>query len=272
MSDVLTITHPDTGKTFKLGRTRPLAMGPHLSLGNYLLRKFPAAPAATDYSLKPLTFLENVLGNDVSGCCTCAAAFHIGGVLLSNSDQAIPFSTSDVQSLYKKLSGWNGIEDDPSDTGLSEQQVFNYWMKFGLMPSSAPNPHQITGYVAVDGSDNGEVKSALWLFENVYFALNLPTAWINPMPSANGFLWDVAGMADPDAGHAFCGVGYNADGVIVDTWGMLGLMTWAAIAKYGSVYAVLGQDAINRGSMLAPNGFNWTQLVSDFQSMGAVEQ
>ena len=79
-------------------------------------------------------------------------------------------------------------------------------------------------------------------------------------------------MADPEAGHAFCGVGYNSAGVIIDTWGMLGLMTWAAIAKYGSVYAVLGQDAINRGSLLAPNGFNWTQLVSDFQSMGAVEQ
>jgi hypothetical protein len=221
-----------------------------------------------DYSAKPLTFLENVLGNDVSGCCTVAAAYHIGGTLLGNSNQQIPFAATDSLTLYKLLSGWNGIEDDPSDTGLSEQQVLDYWSKTGLSPGA----HQITGYIAVDGSDAGEVKSALWLFENVYFALNMPDAWIDPMPDASGFTWDVAGMADPDAGHAFCGVGYNSTGVIIDTWGMLGTMTWAAVAKYGSVYTALGVDAIDVGSQKSPAGFNWTQLVSDLQSMGAVEQ
>ena len=92
------------------------------------------------------------------------------------------------------------------------------------------------------------------------------------MPSASGFVWDVAGMADPDAGHAFCGVGYTNDGVIIDTWGYLGLLTWAAISKYCTIYTALGADSIDLATQKSPAGFNWTQLVSDLQSMGAVEQ
>ena len=271
---MITLIHPDTGKTFKLGRNRPLAMGPHLSLGNYLLRKFPTAPSTIDYTAKALPCLEDVYGNDVSGCCTVAAAYHIAGTLLGNSNQSIPFVAKDVLALYMKLSGWNGIEDDPSDTGLSEQQVLDYWSKTGLNPGE----HQLTGYIAVDNSDVGEMKAAIWLFENAYFAMNLPAAWIDPMPSENGFIWDVAGMADPEAGHAFAGfgydpiAGYNSEGVIIDTWGLFGTITWAAIAKYGTVYTGLGADAIDKATQKAPNGANWTQLVSDLQSMGAVEQ
>ena len=55
---------------------------------------------------------------------------------------------------------------------------------------------------------------------------------------------------------------------------MLGLLTDAAIAKYatttgeGELYTVLSQDAINKAAAKAPNGFDWSQLVADFDSMG----
>jgi hypothetical protein len=241
-------------------------------LANYLLRKFPTAPPSINYTAKAMPSLSDVYGNDVSGCCTCSSSFHIAATLLANSNAPVPFVAQDVLNLYILLSGWDG-KDDKTDTGLSEQQVLNYWSTIGLSAAASPGiHHRITGYIAVDPSDAGELKSSLWLFENNYFAMNLPSAYIDPMPSANGFVWDVAGMADPEAGHAFCGVGYNSDGVIIDSWGYLGLFTWSAIAKYATVYTALGPDSIDLATQKSPAGFNYTQLVSDLQSMGAVEQ
>ena len=114
--------------------------------------------------------------------------------------------------------------------------------------------------------------SALWLFENLYFAEELPDAYINPMPAQSGFTWGVAGPPNPDNGHAFCSEKYDQTGAYIDTWGMQGVHTWAAIAEYASItnngelYAVLSKDAIIKGTNKAPNGVNWTQLLSDLQS------
>ena len=118
------------------------------------------------------------------------------------------------------------------------------------------------------------MKTALWLMENLYFGVELPDKWINPMPAASGFVWDVAGTADPSNGHCFVGVGYNEKGVQIDTWGMIGTITWAAVAEYastvgsGELYTVLGPDGIAKASGKAPNGFDWSQLLADFDSMG----
>jgi hypothetical protein len=55
---------------------------------------------------------------------------------------------------------------------------------------------------------------------------------------------------------------------------MIGTITWAAVAKYasskgrGELYTVLGPDAISKANKKAPNGFDWSQLVADFDSMG----
>jgi hypothetical protein len=55
---------------------------------------------------------------------------------------------------------------------------------------------------------------------------------------------------------------------------MTGLITDTAIAKYatpaanGDLYTVVSQDALNRATQKAPNGFDWSQLIADFDSMG----
>ena len=156
---VKTLIHPDTGQKFKLGRVKPKSKGPMLSLGNYLLRKFPAAPPAVDYSTNPIarSCLNNVLGNDVAGCCTLSAAGHIKGAWLGNSGQPIDFTAQDVLTAYKFLSGWNGVEDDVSDSGLDEIVVFNYWMQTGLAPN--PAEHKISGAIRIDPTDPGEMKA-----------------------------------------------------------------------------------------------------------------
>ena len=254
---------------FKLGRNRPIARGPRLSLRNYLMRALPPPPASIDYTAKAKDFLAQILGNQELGDCTCAGIFHTGGALLGNVDAPIPFTQDDAIGLYERACGYDPA-DPSTDQGGDEQTVLNYVMRNGLLPDGS---HKIAAWMAVDGKNQEQVSNAIYLFENVYFGVELPDAWTATMPSADGFIWDVAGDPDPGQGHCFVGLGYDAKGIIIDTWGMIGKITWAAVAKYastsgsGELYTVLGPDSIAKASGRAPNGFDLTQLQADIQAI-----
>ena len=268
------ISGPD-GRRFKLGRRPPRPGALKLSLRNYLLKSCPPPPPSIDYRSKAAPYLANVYGNENSGDCTCAGAYHAAAVILANSGNPVPFTADDVVGFYKMMSGWNGVEDDPSDTGLNCQDVLNFWKAHGLPPDG----DQIDGWIAVNANDPIECQTALWLFENLYFGVPLCQEWQNSMPTlTDGFVWDVGGPGDPMAGHCFIGDGYNATaysppGITIDTWGLTGTLTWPAVAKYaghpgGELYAVLDENIIDKATQLSPAGFNWSQLLSDFQSVG----
>ena len=252
---------------FKLGRKKPVARQPMLRLNNYLLRNFPNPPPTADYSTKARGALADAYGNNIAGNCTIVAPYHIAAVILANSNQLIPFVAQDALTLYQKLSGWNGIPDDPSDVGLDEHQVLNYWAMTGLSPGA----HKITGFVQINPADAGEIQAAIWLFENIYRAAGLPQPWIDGMDNmTDGFTWDVAGPQS-DQGHAWMACGYDANGTKVDSWGMLGRETYASTAANGATYAALSADSIDKASQKAPAGFNFTQLLSDLESLGPIQ-
>jgi len=266
---VKTIQHPSTGKSFRLGRTRPIARGPQFRLRNYLLRGLPAPPASCDYSKAAKTALSKLYLNDTLGDCVIAGIGHIVGILTSNAGVPFLYTNQQIIALYSAIGGY--VPGDPAtDNGCDEQTALNYWENNGAPAGS----HRIAGWLAVNAADPEEYRIALWLFENLYFGMELPAAWIAPMPSASGFIWNVAGNPVPTNGHCVAGAGYGAQGVSIATWGMTGLITDAAIAKYastqanGALYTVVSQDAIVRASKLAPNGFDWSQLIADFDSMG----
>lgn len=70
------------------------------------------------------------------------------------------------------------------------------------------------------------------------------------------------------------GVGYNDAGVQIDSWGMIGTLTFDAIAKLcvesngGELYVLLSEDQIAKSATKAPNGIDWDSLVSDFDQLG----
>jgi hypothetical protein len=240
-----------------------------LSLGNYLLASLPKPPSEVTYAAAAADWLARILGNDTLGDCTAAGAFHTGGLLLANAGASpVPFTEEQVIAFYSATTGY--VPGDPAtDQGGDEVTVLNYWKDNGLTPGQ----HKIAGYMAVDPGNKIEQMQAMWLFENLYFGVELPDAWVNPMPGQSGFVWDIAGEANPDYGHCFVGVGYNAQGVQIDSWGMIGTITWAAIDKYcrpgpqGELYTVLGPDALSKASGKAPNGFDLTQLSADLQAI-----
>ena len=102
----------------------------------------------------------------------------------------------------------------------------------------------------------------------------MPDAWLSPVPSASGFTWDAAGAPDPSNGHFIAGVGSDIHGIQIDTWGMIGTLTYAAISQYctaaafGDVSVVISTDSIDRAMNKAPNGFNFTQLTAAFDASG----
>jgi hypothetical protein len=237
----------------------------------------PAPPATCDYTKSAAAALSQIYDNDTLGDCVIAGMAHVVGVLTGNSGtKPFLYSNAEIIGLYSAIGGY--VPGDPAtDQGCDEQTALNYWENNGALPPKTTSPtgaHKIAGWMTVDATNVEEVQTALWLFENLYFGIEVPDAWINPMPSASGFVWDVAGAPDPNNGHCVAGVGYTAAGVVIDTWGMTGLMTNAAVAKYptqasgGELYTVVSMDGIGKANQKAPNGFDWSQLIADFDSMG----
>ena len=276
---IKTLIHPVTGRQVRLGRTPPRREHPRLHLSSFIGTALPPPPDPVDYAVpETIPFLSEVLHNDTLGDCTCAGVVHIVGNWLGNAGKPINVGPANALWLYERACGYNP-GDPSSDQGGNEQDVMAFVRAHGL---DAAGNHKISGFVAVNPAKTTEIMQALWLFENIYFGVALPDRWVNPFPSRNGFVWDVAGDADPNNGHCFAGVGgsrkfkivgYSATGVIIDTWGLLGTITWAAIARYcvpaagGELWTMLGPDIIASASQKAPSGFNFAQLTAALPSV-----
>ena len=265
------IQQPGSGRTFRFGRIRPIARGPRLRLSNYLMRTLPTPPPTCDYRRAAASALAKTYRNMDLNDCVIAGLAHLVGVLTGNAGTK-PFLYSDRQivTLYSAIGGYVPGKKD-TDNGCDEQTALNYWENNGFPKGSN---HKIAGWLAVNGNDPVEYKTALWLFENLFFGVEMPDEWVHPPVTKSGFEWDIAGAPNKDNGHCFPGVGYNDKGVIIATWGLTGLITDAAINKYatiaaqGDLYTVISHDAINTATQKAPNGFDWSQLTADFDSMG----
>jgi len=268
-----TFTHPDTGKTFKLGRNRPNpTMVEHaLKMRMFAVPAPPEPPAKTDYSTKAKESLHNIFGNDLEGDCTIACAAHITGVLTGNNGGGVFIPTlAQVNAMYSACEGPPGFP--AIDEGCDEITVLNYWKRHGLAG------HLIQHWMTVDATNIRECQTALWLFENLVLTMELPDAYVDPFPSADNFIWNVEGDPIPENGHCIAAVDYDFrredhHRIHVATWGMEGKMTPAAMAKYcipeagGGCYVVLSQEAISKGIAKAPNGLDWAALQSAFNAL-----
>jgi hypothetical protein len=235
-------------------------------LADYLGQALPAPPTSTNYWDKAASALSQVYLNDAESDCVIAMMMHIDDVLLANAGEApIIFSETQINLLYGAIGGY--VVGDPStDNGCEELAALNYWQQHGLLTDGS---HKIAGWASVNGSNQVEVASAQWLFENLVFGMGLPDAWIDPAPSGSGFTWDLAGPCNPNNGHAVCGVDIDPAGIVIDTWGMRGILTWRAIAAYatpangGECHVVFSHDAISRATQKAASGFSAASLQYD---------
>ena len=273
MKALKSIFAPSLGRTIMFGRRQPVAPGHKFRLRNYLRASLPAPPTSCDYSPAALKALAQMYGNNTLGDCVIAGGYHIVGVETGNAGDMFIATQAQIIKDYSAIGGY--VPGDPStDNGCDEDTATNWWEAHGFADGT-----KLLGAVSVDPANTTEVMQGLDLFENCMFGVNLPDAWVNPMPSKSGFVWDVAGDPDPENGHCFIGCGYNIkgytkQGILIATWGMTGLITWAAVAKYcaasagGQLLLLLTPDQLAKGQTKAPNGVAWTDLISDFDTMG----
>jgi len=263
---IKSVLAPHLGRTVKFGRKRPMPGAPKFRLRRYL--RLPTVPPSADYSAKAASVLSNIYLNDQLGDCVIAGGYHIVGTETGNADNLFTATNDQIIADYGSIGGY--VPGDPNtDQGCDEQTALNFWTSNGFA-----NGTKLLGWMAVDGSNKQELMAACYLFENLFFGIELPDAWISPFPSGNGFTWGVAGDPDPQNGHCVVGVGYDTSGIKIDTWGLLGTLTYDAIAKYcvaaagGEVYVLLTPDQLAKGQQKAPNGIAWADLISDFTDLG----
>lgn len=252
----------------KFGRKRPNPNRVRCYLHSYVTPELPTPPASCDYSSKAIDVLRDMMLNDRLGDCVIAGGYHLIALQTGNAS-GDPFHATEKEIVgdYHSIGGYVPGRPD-TDNGCDEVTALNFWKDHGFADDS-----KILGHLNINASNQHAVKSAMWLFENLVFGIELPDEWISPFPSADGFVWDVAGPPNPLNGHCVVGVGYNDRGVIVDSWGLLGVITWAALAKYctlpmGELHVALFADQIAKGQEKAPNGFKWDELIADFDAEG----
>jgi len=265
---------PHLGRNVKIGGLKPRRPGEmHLHFSDFVVHsKLPPVPQAFDFSSKALVPLRDIYDNDVLGDCAIAMMFHAAATFTGNAT-GTPYHAAATQivSAYSKVGGY--VPGDPStDNGCVLTDVFKYWKTTGL-----PNSEKILGYVSINAANFADVVAAAYLFENLCFGVGLPDSYVDPFPSGDGFIWDRA-TPDPNNGHAFLGVGGvssgSGAGIKIDTWGLFGTFTAAAIAAEagpsggGELYSVITLDMLAKGQQKAPNGVAWGDLIAAFDSFG----
>jgi hypothetical protein len=265
-----TITHPTSGQSICFGRTRP---APHLRTGHKMMSRYmgalPTAPTSFDWSTMCATAEANILGNDTLGDCTSAGAGHLIDIFTAGGGSPVAITPAQAIAFYSQSTGY--VPGNPAtDQGGDEVTVLTSWKQKGY---DGKGGHAIAGFIQVDPTNQAELLAACYYFGGLYFGLELPDSYITPFPSSNGFVWG-PGTPDPNNGHCIVGVGANAQGILINTWGMIGTLTYPAIAQLcadaagGMVFAVVDSEWVNKQKNASPSGLNWAQIVADFDGIG----
>ncbi len=252
----------------KMGRNRPVSLGPHFKLHRYLRQALPPPPPSCDYSAAGAASLRDIYGNDQLGDCVIACAHHVQGVATGNAGSVVHATLDQIIADYSAIAGY--VPGDPNtDQGSDEVVALNYYCSTGWRT----NGTKADGWLTVDATNRIEVQTAIYLFEHLIICEELPNDRVNPFPVGDGFVWG-PGVPNPDQGHSYMACGYDGKGGLVDTWAMLGTETYEGLASLavpsagGGAYVLLTPDVMAKGAQKSPNGVAWSDLVADFDAMG----
>ena len=180
--------------------------------------------------------------NTTVGCCVIAAEDNTIQARTAAAGNVRIVTDDETVMAYMRVSDWNGVVNDPSDTGCNPDAALKDWRKNGVAD------HKIGAYLRIDPKNIRQVKQAIANFEGIQIAVELPDAWLRTAP---GGTWDVSAgvQPDPENGHGLAALAYDAGGVWVKSWGMDFYITWKAFVAV-SVQA----DATIADDMLAADG------------------
>lgn len=258
----------------KLPKHAPV--GPRLSRFLHAATAYPSSPASCDWSAPAMSVITNSLGNDSVGDCVLAEEGHFVAVATGNAGSLYAYTTQQVLAAYSAITGYNPA-DPATDQGTDPVADLNYWTQHAYADGTT-----LAGWALVDAANPDEVKYAISTFGNLKMWFGIPDSIANNLGSLSpGFVWDVsAGAPDPNNGHCIGSCGYNpttiqavsvtAQGLLVMTWGMLGLVTWDALAAWfapsagGGLAVRVTTDWVSKASGNTPTGLSYSSLVQAF--------
>lgn len=221
----------------------------------------PAPTASNDYvaAVDAVTGGDwGMMGNDAEGDCTCADPAHTLMLRTANVGKIVIPTLDDVNAMYKVVSGWNGVLNDPSDAGADETTVCEYMESTGLCG------HKSVKFGSVDWTNLDHLKWCIQLFGACRIGFQVPAYAMDQFNA--GQPWDVSSTADSTivGEHDVPFVKYDGTGLIYAvTWGKLQPVTLAFLAMFNQeAHAEVFPDWVQANG-LTPPGFNLSQLVAD---------
>lgn len=247
----------------KLGCVLPVTVPPAPRLGHYLdAARLTPPPATVDYHTRAAAGIRRVYLNDTLGTCVIAQAARAEGVW-SAADGREPVMADDSEIL----AAYDLLKVGPGDSGVSISHSLAYQIVTGMTLGGVPR--RVDGYVRVRPAP-AELRAAVYLFGGLTLGIDLPRAWYDGA-TGDGFVWDAMGAYYSAGGHCVGVVGYDATGVQISTWGMVGTLTWAAMATRPvvEIYAVLGHSWYGGDRVASAVGFAADRLRDDLARLGA---
>lgn len=228
------------------------------------LATLPTPPAAHDWSAGMPEDL-GMLANDSLGDCAEAMVAHAIEVERAANGVALTFDPSAVVAVYSDVTGYTPT-DPTTDQGTVLLDLLNYCRRTGFAG------HKLGGYGALltpaqPATTIDEIKTACWLYGPLYVGVQLPESALADFEA--GRTWTSAPADLIAGGHAIVLVGYDADSVIVVTWGKRQRATWGWLLDHvDECYAPFSADWVS-GAKPAPSGFAVEVLQADLAEIGA---
>ena len=253
------------GRLPKLGKKPVRHDSRTLKLKDYLPKALPAPPIEVSWITRlkaamsiPLYF------NDILGDCVEAAAGHM--IQQWNFYAGHPYQPTDgdVLNSYEVVGGY--VPGNPvTDQGTDMLSFLNYWRTTGVAG------HKITAFLAVDWTNDVEVRQAIYLFGNAMFGISLPVTAQGELGwtvSAGG-IYTPNGASGSWGGHCIPLVASSPLTTTCETWGTTLKMSHNFRGDYGEeCWCVLDQDWIS-ATGLSPSQFNFAQLQADLAEITA---
>jgi len=205
------------------------------------LTEFPESRFWNDKFNGPWLDYRNVKGG-IHSCVPAAAAHMITSWTSLTRTQAIVPNTDEIIKVYTRESGFNPATGK-SDAGCSLSVFMDNWVLEGVAG------RLISAYALLSKSKD-ELKFGLFWFGPCVVGLKMPQTAQLQTDRWQVVSGDATHSANPDTwgGHAVAAIGYDADGVLVISWGRPIRMDWSFYDKYyDESYAVLTDDWLMQG-------------------------
>src|SRR5262252_12134 len=170
-----------------------------------------------------------MLGNDQCGDCVVAGSMHeIMIWTRAAAHYTAPFTADLAKHQYMLASGWNGVNNDPSDTGLDMQQFAARRRGLGVTDANG-NVHRIKAYARIRSWDT--LVKATYVFGAAALGIRVPASALSQFDAQQP--WSPVAASPMEGGHYVCVVGRNSRGNLVCvTWGRLQAMTRDFVEHY----------------------------------------